>query len=336
MTRAFLAILVGIGAVLANPLSAAELNAFPMLTEPYLGQPAPGDRPVLFASGIVSTDTREWSMALTPDGREIFFGLATREMQAILHTAIEDGRWTPIAIAEFSGEFDDLDLTMAPSGNRLYFSSARPAVAGGKKPEHTDIWYVDRSDEGWGDPVRLPEPINSPARELYPSESNAGQLIFFSNRPGGHGGSDLYSAEIMPDGFGPPTNLGPNVNTEAGETDACISPDGSYLIFTSGRDGGFGRGDLYITFKLADGSWAQAQNLGPRVNTEYTEFCPSISADGKLLFFTSNRSRPRPIPTRDGGLRSRLGVTNNDNPPDIDIYWMDASFIESLRPAERE
>ena len=39
-----------------------------------------------------------------------------------------------------------------------------------------------------------------------------------------------------------------------------------------------------------------------------------------------------PIPNRGGGLRERLGVTLKDVPPDIDIYWMDASFIDKLRP----
>ena len=183
-----------------------------------------------------------------------------------------------------------------------------------------------------GDPIHLPEPINTSARELYPSESADGFLYFFSSRPGGFGGSDVYSAEITLGGFGPPTNLGPNVNTEAGESDACVSPDGSYLVFTSTRDDGFGKGDLYVTFKQPDGTWSPATNLGATVNTESTEFCPSLSPDGRFLFFTSNRPRPRPLPTRDGGLRERLGVTLEDVPPDIDIYWVDASFINEFRP----
>ena len=299
--------------------------------QPFLGQSPPGTEPVLFAPGIVSTDTREWSMAATPNGTEIFFGLSSLAATAILHTAIVDGRWTSLEVAEFSGEFDDFDLTMAPDGNRVYFTSDRPQKPGGEVPQYVDIWYVDRTPDGWGQPVRLPEPISSPHRELYPSQSKNGEVIFFSNRPGGYGGSDLYSAALKSDGFGPPRNLGPNVNTEAGESDACISPSGDFVVFTSSRDGGFGRGDLYITFKEDDGTWGPAENLGPAINTEYTEFCPSISGDGRYLFFTSNRPRNHAITNHDGGLRDRLGATLEGVPSDIDIYWVDAALLRRSR-----
>lgn len=327
MTRFVLSILIGLGISTAIPTLSTADDA-----GPFLGQKPPGAAPVLFAPGIVSTDTREWGMAVTPDGGELFFGISSQEATAIVHTAMEGERWTPVAIADFSGEYDDFDMTMAPHGNRIYFTSSRPEVPGGEEPENTDIWFVDRTENGWGTPIRLPEPINTTARELYPSESSDGFLYFFSSRPGGFGGSDLYSVEIKKDDFSDPKNLGPNVNTEAGESDACVSPDGSYLVFTSSREDGHGKGDLYVTFKQPDGGWSRAVNLGPTVNTEATEFCPSLTPDGRYLFFTSNRSRPRPIPNMDGGLRKRIGVTLKDVPPDIDIYWMDASFIDELRP----
>jgi Tol biopolymer transport system component len=300
-------------------------------TSSYLGASPPGEAPVLFAPGIVSTDTREWSMASTPDGRELFFGIVTDERSWILNTREVEGTWTELAVASFSGEYNDYDLTMSPDGNRVYFTSNRPPDGDGPVLESSDIWYVDRTDDGWGDPVRFPDPVNSEARDLYPSQSRDGYVYFFSQRDGGFGGFDLYRVAPLGEGFGVPENLGASVNTDENETDACISPDGDYLVFTSTRDGGFGSGDLYVSFRTDDGGWTRAVNLGETVNTEHLEFCPSLSSDGRYLFFTSNRPKEIEIASTPG-IREELGVTPSTDRPDIDIYWVDAGFIDRFRP----
>jgi hypothetical protein len=299
----------------------------------YLGEDPPGDSPVLFAPGIVSTNTREWSMASTPDGLELFFGVVDDERSWILHTMEVDGHWTALEVAPFSGEYNDYDLTMSPDGNRVYFTSNRPPDGTGPVLESSDIWYVDRTDDGWGDPVRFPEPVNSEARDLYPSESRDGYVYFFSLRSGGFGEFDIYRVAPLADGFGAPENLGAAINTVENETDACISPDGDYLVFTSTRQGGYGSGDLYVSFRTEDGGWTRAVNLGETVNTEHLEFCPSLSRDGKYLFFTSNRPKTRAI-QETSGIRTELGLTPSTDRPDIDIYWIEADFIEGLRPRE--
>jgi hypothetical protein len=62
-------------------------------------------------------------------------------------------------------------------------------------------------------------------------------------------------------------------------------------VSSSGRRDGTGpAGDLYISFRRADGTWEAARNLGPLVNTDRTEFCPVVSPDGRYLYFTSDRS----------------------------------------------
>ncbi len=330
------AALVGvlIGGLASFSFSQSEQRDFPLLQGPYLGQDPPGVEPMMFAPGVVSTNTREWSTAFTPDGLELFFGVYTEGSAYILHMQHVKGRWTEPEVASFSGKHTDLDLTMSPSGNRLYFTSDRPADATAPELENQDIWYVDRTPGGWGDPVRFPEPINSDSRELYPSESKDGFLYFFSFRPGGFGRSDVYSAAIQNGEFGEPVNLGPAVNTESSEGDPCISPEGDYIVFSSRRDEGFGSGDLYVSFKRADASWTKAQNLGAAVNTEHLEFCPSVSRDGKYLFFTSNRPKATEIPSYQDAVRERLGIVPSSSRPDIDIYWMDARYLDKFRPSQ--
>jgi Tol biopolymer transport system component len=323
-----------LGLAMASSLTGICVAAeFPELEGPYLGQKPPGAEPRLFAPGIVSTHTGEWSMAATPDGKEIFFGLVSEERSCIVHTKLEGGRWTEPAIASFGSQHNDFDLTMSPTGDRVYFTSMRPPSGHGPRLEHPDIYYVDRTASGWGDPVRFPEPINTEVRELYPSESRDGYIYFFSNRSGGFGGSDVWRVAIQgKDSFGEPENLGANVNTSAGEGDPCISPKGDYIVFSSRREDGLGGGDLYVSFQMPDGSWSLAQNLGASVNTEHLEFCPSISRDGKYLFFTSRRPKTVEIPIYRNTVREELKLKPNTERGDIDIYWVDAEVVEKLRP----
>lgn len=310
----------------AQPETYGHLEA----TGPYFGQePALGE-PALFAPGIVSTDTAEWSMAFSPDGREVFFGIMFDDQSRILHSKETESGWTEPVVAHFSGVYSDFDLTMSNDGNRLYFTSMRPESGVGEALEHPDIWYVDRTEDGWGDPIRFPAPINTQMRELYPSESSDGFIYFFSERPQGFGRTDVYRFAKMNGDFGEPEILPETINTEVGEGDSCISPEGDYLIFTSTRDEGFGRGDLYVSFRIDDGGWTQAVNLGETVNTEHLEFCPSVSRDGKYLFFTSDRPSAVEL-QNETKVRVELGATPREGRADLDIYWVDASFIQDLR-----
>jgi hypothetical protein len=68
------------------------------------------------------------------------------------------------------------------------------------------------------------------------------------------------------------------------------------------------------------------------VNTEHREFCPSVSRDGKYLFFTSRRPRSMKIPRYRNTTREALGLAPDPERGDIDIYWLDARFLEKLRP----
>ena len=63
-------------------------------------------------------------------------------------------------------------------------------------------------------------------------------------------------------------------------------------------------GDLFVAFRTADGDWGEAYNLGDTVNTPATNFCPSLSPDGKYLFFATYQ----------------------------DIYWVSADVIHRLQP----
>ena len=114
-----------------------------------------------------------------------------------------------------------------------------------------------------------------------------------TNELGGYGGSDLFvvKRETVDAEWGPPLNLGPNVNTPNNDIWGPISSDGLTLHFSSfGRPEGYGRSDLYVTTReTRSDPWGAAMNLGPNVNGPSWDILPIFSPDGLALFFVSGR-----------------------------------------------
>jgi Tol biopolymer transport system component len=98
--------------------------------------------------------------------------------------------------------------------------------------------------------------------------------------------------------FGTPKNLGPQVNSSDNEYDPALSADDLTLYFNSDRPGGFGGHDLYMTMRESrEAPWGEPVNLGPVVNSEFSEINPNISHDGLSLYFADvegDTVAPRP------------------------------------------
>jgi hypothetical protein len=136
-----------------------------------------------------------------------------------------------------------------------------------------------------------------------------------SDRPGGHGETDIYRATRAADGrFGPPVNIGSPPNSSDGEGDTFVAPDERYLVFSSSRAGGSGRGDLYVWFRAADSRWGPVISLGDAINTPDHEFCPIVTPDGRYLFFS----------------RAYGGGTWATT-TDADVFWVEMAVVERLR-----
>jgi hypothetical protein len=303
---------------------------FPQLNGPYLGQDPPGMVPELFAPGIVSTAGGEWSSTFTPDGKTFLFGYLG-EPHGILIMEEVDGQWTEPRLAPFSSEFRDFDLNLSPDGSMLYFTSTRPGVAGDLEDAGSDLWVVGRGEAGWGEVMNLGELVNTPGSELYPSVTDEGTLYFFGDARGGAEARGAYVARLVGGSYAEPELLGEAINTEHGMFDPFIAADESYIIFASDRPGGLGDGDLYISFRRDDGTWGEATNLGPTINSPQTDFCPSVTKDGKYLFFSSRRPYEGTYPKIALSYRNELEVEAENPGRNVDIYWVDARVIEQYR-----
>lgn len=267
-------------AATASP--ATEVSAEP-------STPDASEAPVLFAPGVISSDDEhEWRVSFTPDGTTAYFarseGFFPQSREAtIMFSTLEEGVWSPPEVASFSGEFSDIDPFVTPDGSRLFFSSIRPV--NGETRDDIDLWMVERSDDGWSEPIHLGLEVNSEVDDLYPSVAADGTLYFASDRSGGEGAWDIYRSTPAGDSYGPADNLGAPVNSSVWEYNPTISADGTLLLFASlTRSGGAGAGDLWVS-EATNGRWQTPTSLGAPVNSSADEYHPSLSPDGERLYF---------------------------------------------------
>jgi outer membrane protein OmpA-like peptidoglycan-associated protein/tetratricopeptide (TPR) repeat protein len=141
-------------------------------------------------------------------------------------------------------------------------------------------------------PQNMGGEINSEFEEYLPSISADGKLFVITRRApfiGNIVSEDFYVSFKNDTGWTKSVNMGTAINSPGNEGAQCLSADGKILFFTAcDREDGFGRCDIYASFKTKNG-WSKARNLGRNINTSSWESQPSISPDGRELYFVSNR-----------------------------------------------
>jgi len=309
-------------------------GALPVVEGPYLGQKPPGRLPQLFAPGIVSTGMDDLNAVFSADGREFFFTvkLPARGRHVMLVMTQERGRWSAPSVLPFSGQYNDADPALSPDGNTLYFASSRPLTAGAPEKDW-DIWAVDRTSGGWGAARRLDAPVNSPGMEVYPSITATGTLYFSSGRPISTKAGGIFRAVPTAGRYPAVEVFDERIASEYGGGDVFIAPDERTIIFSSGRAGGHGSSDLYVSHRGADGAWAAPLNLGPAINSPFQEYCPTLSPDGKYFFFASYK---RPDDASVPAMRSLDDILRIYREPingNGDVYWVDAAVVLPREPA---
>lgn len=283
----------------------------------------------LYAPGTINSHMAERDAALSADGQHFYFSIQlTRQHSAICYATKLKGKWMRPKVADFSGKYMDVEPVFHPDGS-LYFCSNRP-LPGEDETGDYNIWYVKKVDHGWSEPIALDTIINGANNEFYPSFTSNGDLYFTSTLAHGKGREDLWVSKFDQNTYTTPLNLGDSINTNNFEYNAFIHPQGDYILFTThGWGAGYGSSDIYVSFKKEDDGWSQPINLGDKVNTAGMEFCPSLSPDGKTLFFTR-----KTIPEAEGKkwsyfemLSSFSSLQNGQG----NIYYINSDFIMTLK-----
>jgi len=299
---------------------------------PYIGMEPPGNEPELFAPGIVADVMNEHSPAIfSPDGRELFWSVVTSANPGIqrwvmVHMEQVDGVWSPPRIFSLAHDGQSHVHSISPDGSRLYFSHEGEALVS------------ERGDSGWADPQPLPTGIKPDGAGQYVfdlQEANSGNVYFVGPINDGPRGWGILVSEKHGGEYHRPLPLGEHVNSGNEEETPFVDPEERFILFASNRPGGFGDQDLYVSHRLGDGSWGEAINLGPRINSSAGERYPRISPDRRYLFFVSTRtdfadqehfdqqtlslSELRSVST---GIKNGLG----------NIYWVSIESLEGLNP----
>jgi Tol biopolymer transport system component len=272
---------------------------------------APG--PKELAPGVISTG-HEFTVTFTPDQCEVYFTRfnAAPRWYHIMRSIWRDGAWQPAEAVAFSGDaWADMDPALSPDGRRLYFVSTRPTPDG--HTASTSLWYVDRVDGRWSEPHWIAA-AGTDGHSGSPTVDRAGSLCFFSDR-GQPGHNRIFCATAANGGWATPAPLDSTINAGPSDTSPWLSPDGQMLLFYSERSGGRGKADLYVSERRG-GAWSAARNLGPAVNSDSSEYNPSLSPDGSILVFGRN-GRIYAMPAASAALAPRGGTGRSSRPSTI-------------------
>lgn len=310
MKKSLFLILLGFSGI----ISAQNNKEFPVLKGDYLGQKTPSIIPEVFAAGIV-IDTSCWGhsqIAISPKGDEIYWSAWTTKYlkektkdntQQIFYSKLKNGIWTKPDLPVFVKNHLTCDNgipVFSLDGNRLFFNSNRAGGIG-----ETDVWYVDRKNDGWSEPVNVGEPYNSDNIDWTPIFTNSGNAYRMGNYVSNANEKPLCF-KYSNGKFSDPTQLAIHPDFLP-QFPMYVSADESYLIF-----GGYhyvqtyGGLDLYITFKMLDGKWGYPINMGNKINTDRIERFPMVSPDGKYMFF----------------------LRHNENQ---DFFWVSTSIFDNLK-----
>lgn len=161
----------------------------------------------------------------------------------------------------------------------------------GKDDEGTirlKVFYAYKEGDAWSKEEGLP--FNSDEYSVaHPTLAPDGERLFFaSDMPGGYGGMDLYMSTMDNGRWGPPINLGPQINTEGNEVFPYYDPN-NRLYFASDGLVGLGGLDIYYMDDKGDGEWGMIENLGYPMNTMSDDFGIIFNEEGTCGYFSSDR-----------------------------------------------
>lgn len=230
----------------------------------------------VFEPDVISND-EVFGASFTPDGKEVYFTAAFggRDSLQIYYSKKVKGIWEkpqPVPFAD--RRLKQIDPFVSPDGKTLLFNS------NGTDPTDFDVYAVYRNGDGWSAPRKLGPEINSGFSDFYATVAANGN-IYFTRRIRDN---DIYVSRYVNGRYQDAVPVDSVIN-EGNASNPYISPDEDYLIYFSDRPGGYGNTDLYISFNK-NGKWSIPQNMGTKVNSAISEFCPDVDQKNGLFFFS--------------------------------------------------
>ncbi len=276
-----------------------------------LAQPNAPDKKVFITNeATINSEGLEYSPAFLEDGI-VFISTQTaakrykvkdkrinKNIMSIFHAQREENGLLkkPIPFAlELLSTVHEGPLTFDRTADNIFFT--RNNIKNGKKKKAKDgivklkIYAAEKVGDNWKNIKELPF-NDDQSNTMHPSISVDGDALYFaSDRPGGHGGMDIYVAYRKGAVWSEPENLGPTINTESDEVFPHIHADGT-LYFASKGHPGFGELDIFSS-RNNGGTWTSPVNLSTPFNSEQDDFGFIIDRDKKNGYLSSNRKGGR-------------------------------------------
>jgi tetratricopeptide (TPR) repeat protein len=200
---------------------------------------------------------------------------------------------------DINSKYADKTPCISADGSKLVFTTRRPETTDAPMDLNGDGGYFediyisnyDAANKKWNPAEQAPGSVNTKAHDACVSISPDGKQIYIykndENDEKSRGG-DIFVSKIVNGKWRTPETMGKPVNSSFWEGGACISPDGKTVFFTSEREKGFGKSDIWMVKKLNKTEWGKPENLGAEVNSSQDEVGVFLAPDGKTLFFASN------------------------------------------------
>lgn len=203
---------------------------------------------------------------------------------------------------QVNSEYNEINPMISPDGKTLYFARiSHPNNTNGTKGSQ-DIWYaeLDAATGKWGPARRMGFPLNKDEYNCAYSITPDGNTMLIKGQytNGNYETRGFSMSKKTATGWSPPqkVDIPGYVGLSKGQFDCgFLSADGKVLLMAFSEKKNSKEDDIYVSFRQKDGSWTKPINLGPEVNTKFTETTPFLAPDGATLYFSSNR---------DGGLGS--------------------------------
>ncbi|MFC1724791.1 hypothetical protein ACFL4T_04125 [candidate division KSB1 bacterium] len=317
--------------------SQEKADQFPVLKGPYLGQKPPGKKAEMFAPGIISTGLHDDAgPGFNYEGTEIFFRVAGRPYGIIGTMKEVGGKWTKPELAPFSGNYPDGAATFSHDEKKIYFGSRRPLGGSGEPSRVSNIWVLDRSEDGIGIPRKLGHFINTSDKDEYLASVAASGNLYFQRRTVNEGKLlfETFCSKFINGELTEPELINLPVDPELLTIGGVVDPNETYMLVTiRGMEGGFGAEDIYVCFRKDDGTWDDPVNLGANVNSDNSDWMPRITRDGRYLFFVSWRYEGETWSEKKRTFDEIIALKKGPMYGwGADIYWVDTKVIDQLKP----
>ncbi len=194
------------------------------------------------------------------------------------------GKWINSDYADYAPALNNNDTY-------LLFTTKRDVSEDPLNRKHIENLYYSIGDGITWETAQPLEGINTELNEGSGTLSHNGKELIFSRceASDGFGNCDLYVAEKQEDNsWGNVHNLGANINSKSWDSHPTLNQTDDTLYFASDRIGGLGLSDIYFASKNEDGTWGEAQNAGPIINTRQNEVSPFYHNKNNVLYFSSN------------------------------------------------